>query len=242
MKRTLNITFVDGYGWSEFGNPVFSRCVKESMRSTNTLTHFELYGNGGRVIYSHNGIVKPNYECGDKLAFCGIVREDDFTGVPLPETISKLNKGSRPIIEVHRNSGLYRCYYPAHFQTFEPYEGRVYEQFKSDCWALCREFLFDEFNIETPAATLELCTELSNRLGQDYMLESIKNMANMVEVLVPKRGDVIVINIGGMHSLMYLGDDKALHITPSRFSAIVDIKSVWDGHGEAVILRHKSLL
>lgn len=237
QERALQITFVgDKYGYSDFPYEEVHTALVESIRDrVAPMRTFQVYSNFGRIRCGRNNRYTP--VANDELKFNGIVRDDEFTGEPLPETAEALNKlDSLPIIEFHSESGELRCYYPARYAYAEPLTGRIYDVFKSDCWSLCREWLIDNRGIRLPAGTMQYATELTEKMGRNFFIEIAKEQG-FREVLIPKEGDVVVLGLDIFHTCIYLEGNRVLHMFPGRLSAI----EAYDGWLEAntqAILRY----
>lgn len=237
QERALQITFVgDKYGYSDFPYEEVHTALVEGIRDrVAPMRTFQVYSNFGRIRCGRNNKYTP--VANDELKFNGIVRDDEFTGEPLPETAEALNKlDSLPIIEFHSDSGELRCYYPARYAYAEPLTGRIYDVFKSDCWSLCREWLIDNRGIRLPAGTMQYATELTEKMGRNFFIEIAKEQG-FREVLIPKEGDVVVLGLDIFHTCIYLEGNRVLHMFPGRLSAI----EAYDGWLEAntqAILRY----
>lgn len=237
QERALQITFVgDKYGYSDFPyEEVHTALVEGILDRVAPMRTFKVYSNFGRIRCGRNNRYTP--VANDELKFNGIVRDDEFTGEPLPETAEALNKlDSLPIIEFHSDSGELRCYYPARYAYAEPLTGRIYDVFKSDCWSLCREWLIDNRGIRLPAGTMQYATELTEKMGRNFFIEIAKEQG-FREVLIPKEGDVVVLGLDIFHTCIYLEGNRVLHMFPGRLSAI----EAYDGWLEAntqAILRY----
>lgn len=237
QERALQITFVgDKYGYSDFPyEEVHTALVEGILDRVAPMCTFQVYSNFGRIRCGRNNKYTP--VANDELKFNGIVRDDEFTGEPLPETAEALNKlDSLPIIEFHSDSGELRCYYPARYAYAEPLTGRIYDVFKSDCWSLCREWLIDNRGIRLPAGTMQYATELTEKMGRNFFIEIAKEQG-FREVLIPKEGDVVVLGLDIFHTCIYLEGNRVLHMFPGRLSAI----EAYDGWLEAntqAILRY----
>ncbi|HCJ5492536.1 TPA: C40 family peptidase [Escherichia coli] len=239
QERALQITFVgDKYGYSDFPyEEVHTALVEGILDRVAPMRTFQVYSNFGRIRCGRNNRYTP--VANDELKFNGIVRDDEFTGEPLPETAEALNKlDSLPIIEFHSESGELRCYYPARYAYAEPLTGRIYDVFKSDCWSLCREWLIDNRGIRLPAGTMQYATELTEKMGRNFFIEIAKEQG-FREVLTPKEGDVVVLGLDIFHTCIYLEGNRVLHMFPGRLSAI----EAYDGWLEAntqAILRYQT--
>lgn len=239
QERALQITFVgDKYGYSDFPYEEAHTALVEGIRDrVAPMRTFQVYSNFGRIRCGRNNKYTP--VANDELKFNGIVRDDELTGEPLPETAEALNKlDSLPIIEFHSESGELRCYYPARYAYAEPLTGRIYDVFKSDCWSLCREWLIDNRGIRLPAGTMQYATELTEKMGRNFFIEIAKEQG-FREVLIPKEGDVVVLGLDIFHTCIYLEGNRVLHMFPGRLSAI----EAYDGWLEAntqAILRYQT--
>lgn len=244
QTRALQITFVDGggagkYGYSGFPYPDAQRDFAAGLTDrVATAKTFQIYSNFGRVRVGRNGAYVPQEN--DELKFEGVVRDDNYTGEPSAETLEKIRHiDATPVLEIHSKTGDLRVYYPYQYLFKEPLTGRIYDVFKSDCWSLCREYLLDKYGIKLPAGTMEISTELADRLGRNFFLEACKENG-FREVIIPQVGDVIVTGIEMFHTGIYLEGDRVLHMFPGRLSAI----EAYDGYlksSTVAIMRHENM-
>lgn len=240
QERALQITFVaDEYGYSGFPYPdVLSALVEGIQDRVAPMRTFQVYSNYGRLRVGRNNKYTP--VANDELKYEGVVRDDAFTGEPLPETLAKLKRlDALPVIEVHTGSGELRCYYPARYAHAEPLTGRIYDVFKSDCWSLCREWLLDRKGIRLPAGTMQYATELTEKMGRNFFIEIAKEN-NLRDVLIPQEGDIVVLGLDVFHTCIYLEGDRVLHMFPGRLSAIEPYDG-WLKSNTQTIMRHSSL-
>lgn len=240
QERALQITFVgDKYGYSEFPYVDAKASLADGIRDrVATMRTFQIYSNYGRLRVGRNNAYTP--VANDELKFEGVVRDDAFTGVPLEETLTKLQDlNGIPVIEIHSGSGELRCYYPYRYAYAEPLTGRIYDVFKSDCWSLCREWLFDRKGILLPAGTMQYATELTEKMGRNFFIEIAKENG-LRDVLIPQDGDIVVLGMDVFHTCIYLEGDRVLHMFPGRLSAIEPYDG-WLKSNTQTIMRHSSL-
>lgn len=228
QDRALQITFVGGeYGWGNF--PFTNVLAEVSQRiGAKSFDEFQVMSNRGRPRLRIDGDLPVP---GDELGMYGVIRHGDlFDGKPLPSTIQKLNETQMPVLEITWPDSVSRVYYPARYRHAEPYVGRVYEVFKSDCYSLVREYLIAHGYTTAevlPLGVVQEAMKHAELFGRDFFLDSFLKVGFQT-VMNAQPGDVIVIGAHGqpLHAAALLADGRILHHSPGRFS----VAEVYDGY------------
>ncbi|MCA0944483.1 C40 family peptidase [Salipiger pacificus] len=222
MQRAQQITFGVSYGISSFPHP-------EALVALADLADFT----DDRDFWVMNDAGKPRLVTGAPdgapIFARGVIREDASDGNPLEETVDEANGTGRPVMEYHRPDGTTRVVYPISFKTAEPYEGRIYRQFKSDCYSLMRDYLADTRGIVLPTGTIEEADALAKRLGRSY-LETAFDEYGFEPVAKARTGDIaLIVPQGDIPHIAILIDDCAniLHHPARRLSCVTPYSGYW---------------
>lgn len=221
-RGAWHIKFAEGYGQSGFPFLHLLLEVDRQKKASNP-EHFWIAASQRGKATLHWSATPP----ADGGVFGRGVCRPDFTGKPLPETLAYVKANGVPCLE-YSDDGSARVYYPQTYMMFEPYVGRLYEIFKSDCYSLVREYL--EKSKKCPALPLGELKEAyrrSQEMGRDFLAEAFKEYG-YEQVAKPMPGDVVVMGAPGTptHVGILIEDNQLLHHYPGRLSCI----EPYDGH------------
>lgn len=232
MKRAQQITFNETHGVSSFPYP-------EAL-----LAMSELADEGATTFWMMNHDGKPrisrDHPDGFDLFSYGLVIDAE-DGEPDPMTLNEIHTQSRPNILYFKQSGITRVIYPTWYQDREPYTGRVYRQFKSDCYSLMRDYYRDILGIQLPTGTVEEAEALSRRLGRAY-LESAFEEYGFTPVAKGRDHDIALIvpdqDIAHI-AILVDGGKNILHHPARRLSCLVPYSRHWKRNTVALFRRER---
>ena len=233
QTRALQITFVEGYGYGPFP---FTSLLHDiaAKRGAKEFTQFQIVSNYGRPRARFEGESGAPHE---EVAMHGVLRSESFTGRPLPSTVETINRLQRPVLEVTWPEGVPRVYYPSRYLAHEPLTCRVYEVFKSDCYAICREYLMSKLGIKTlPPVSMENAKEKAELFGRDFLMNMFYELG-FQSVLTPAPGDIIVMGeeSSAMHMAVMVEGGHILHHFQDRLSTIEPYDGYWKDATAAVL-------
>lgn len=237
QTRARHITFTNQYGYSRFP---FGECLMEISDQLDENRLPDRF-----MIMNAQGDPRPEFlpyraNTTEPFAPC-FVRRDRFTGVPSAETRAYIKTHEVPVLELHE-SGETRVYYPTSYRTHEPYTGRVYEMYYSDCYNLVQNWYEDVQRIKLPLGTIEEARSWAAELGRDFMEMALREQG-FEPVARMREGDLLVIQSLGhsAHLGIVLDNNKLLHHPAERLSCIAHDANAWRKRART-ILRHRSLM
>ena len=234
----LHIKFEGDYGWGGFPYLSVLTSIKLRPQTGAQFDTFQVVSYHGRPRLHVEG---DKWVEGERREMHGVNRNARFTGVPLPSTVQLANETQLPVLEVSWPEGLARVYYPARYKHVEPYEGRVYEVFKSDCYSLVREYLMDHGHVypdTLPVGAAEEAAKHATLFGRDFFMNSFLKVGFQPVVGEPQQGDVVICGApnDALHAAVLLEGNRLLHHAPNRFSTIEPYDGYWK-HGTRAIYR-----
>lgn len=235
LEGARHIKFVSGYGHSPFP---FQHLVMDAdkirIASPVVPDHFWIAANERGKPSIHWKEDRPAGEIFAKAVF-----RPDFTGQPLDESLAYIKETELPILELSFD-GSSRVYYPSSYRFFEPFVGRLYEIFTSDCYSLVREYLVKALgHPPLPMGEVQEAYRRSHEMGRDFLGPSFREYG-YEEVAKAQPGDIIVMGSKGSptHVAVLLENNDIIHHHPGRLSCVEPYADYWL-NGTTMILRYR---
>ncbi len=232
QKGAHQITFKENYGWSNFHFPKTLHKLAEFLFNHGvTADRYNIVNNDGKpeVIFHQNN------DTGAPLFSAVIIVKtkllDKGEWVPCARTMQIIQSENVPVMEFVYPGGEPRIFYPRSYEENEPYEGRLYTAFKSDCYSLIREYYAKELNHRVlPLVEFSILREMMESFGRDFLAAVSSHFGFVAVADELKKNDLIIRGASGIHEanssdhlMIYMGDNLVLHHYTHRLSTVSEL-------------------